>query len=52
MELWTNPATPFDEPSIEPPEAEGDQLWLFPDFDTPSTVHEPTMSPLLHGAHI
>ncbi len=51
MELWTNPVTPFDAPSIEPSAAEGDQLWLFPDFDTPSPVNDPTMSPLLHGAH-
>ncbi len=51
MELWTNPATPIDAPSIEHSAAEDDQLWLFPDSDTPSPVHEPTMSPLLHGAH-
>ncbi|MDE0043606.1 MAG: hypothetical protein OXT74_16320 [Candidatus Poribacteria bacterium] len=51
MELWTNPATPFDAPSFEPSAARSDQLWLFPDFDTPSPVHEPTMSPLLHGSH-
>lgn len=51
MELWTNPATPFDAPSFEPSAAKDDQLRLFPDFDTPSPANEPTMSPLLHGAH-
>ena len=51
MELWTNPVTPIDAPSIEHSAAEDDQLWLFPDSDTPSPVNEPTMSPLLHGAH-
>lgn len=49
MELWTNPAIPFDEPSVEPPVAEGDQLWLFPDIDAPSPPIESTVSPLLHG---
>lgn len=51
MELWTNPVTPIDAPSIEHSAAEDDQLWLFPDSDTPSPVNEPTMSPLLHGSH-
>lgn len=51
MELWRTPAIPFDAPSVEPLAVEGDQLWLFPDSDTPSPVNEPTMSPLLHGVH-
>ena len=49
MELWVNPAMPFDEPSIEPPTAERDQLWLFPDFDSPSPSVESIVSPLLQG---
>lgn len=49
MELWATPATPFDEPSVELPVAEGDQLWLFPDIDVPSPPIGSTMSPLLQG---
>lgn len=52
MELWTNPATPFDEPSVEEFTDESGQLWLFPEFDTPALPIESTVSPLLHGSQI
>ena len=49
MELWANPATPFDGPSVVDTEGEADQLWLFPDFEMPTPPAEAAMSPLLHG---
>ena len=52
MELWANPATPFDEPSVEDISDESDQLWLFPDYDAPVSSIESTLHPLLHGSRI
>ena len=52
MELWTNPATPFDELSVEDITDESDQLWLFPDYDAPVPLVESNVSPLLHGSQI
>lgn len=52
MELWANPATPCDEPSVEDITAETDQLWLFPDYEAPVPLAESTVSPLLHGSQI
>ena len=52
MELWSNPATPFDEPSVEDITDESDQLWLFPDYETPVSTIESTLHPLLHGSQI
>ena len=52
MELWANPAIPFDGPSVVDTEGEADQLWLFPDFDVPVPPVESTISPWLHGLHI
>ncbi len=49
MELWTNPATPFDEPSVELLVTESDQLWLFPDLEAPARPVESAASPLLYG---
>ena len=49
MELWTNPANPFEGPIVEVPTDTADQLWLFPDFDAPSSPIESTVSPLLQG---
>ena len=49
MELWTNPAAPFDTPAVEETTDEADQLWLFPDFETPTPPVESTMSPLFQG---
>ena len=52
MELWANPATPFDEPSVEDITDESDQLWLFPDYDAPVPLVESNVSPLLYGSQI
>ena len=52
MELWANPATPCDEPSVEDITDETDQLWLFPDYDAPVPLVESNVSPLLHGSQI
>lgn len=49
MELWTSPAIPIDELYIEAPTVEWGQLWLFPDFETPTPPVESTMSPLFQG---
>ena len=52
MELWANPVTPFDEPSVEDITDESDQLWMFPDYEAPVPPVESTMSPLLHGSRV
>ena len=52
MELWANPATPFDEPSVEDITEESDQLWLFPDYEAPVPPIESTMSLLRDGSSI
>ena len=52
IELWTNPAIPFDAPSVEPPAVEGDQLWLFPAFDVLSSSIGATVSPLLQSSPV
>lgn len=49
MELWANPAIPFNEPFVEVPADTAEQLWLFPGFDAPSPPIESTVSPLLQG---
>ena len=49
MELWANPAVPFDEQSVEGTVREAGQLWLFPTFETPTSPVEIAVSPLLHG---
>ena len=49
MELWADPAIPFNEPSVEDTAGVADQLWLFPDFDAPSPPVESTMALLLDG---
>ena len=49
MELWANPATPFDGASVVDTAGEADQLWLFPDLEPPVPPAEAAMSPLLHG---
>ena len=52
MELWANPATPFDEPSVGDITDEVEQLWLFPDYEAPAPPVESIESPLLHGSQI
>lgn len=52
MELWANPATPFDEPSVEDITDEAEQPWLFPDSGAPVPPIESTVSPLLYGSQI
>ena len=52
MELWANPATPCDEPSVEDVTDESNQLWLFPDYDAPVPPIESTMNSLLHDSRI
>ena len=51
MDLWGNSTIPPDEPVIEdtPETVETDQLWLFPDFETPVSSVEPTTFSLFHG---
>ena len=49
MELWTNPAIPFNEPAVEVPTDEADQPWLFPGLDAPAPPVESAAFPLLHG---
>ena len=49
MELWSNPATPFDTPAVEDTAGEADQLWLFPDLEAPARPVESAASPLLYG---
>ena len=48
MELWANPATPFDELSVEQTTGEADQLWLFPGLDTPAPLVKSAAFPLLN----
>lgn len=51
MELWTNPATPFDTPAVEDTAGEeADQLWLFPGLDTPAHPIGDPAFPLLSGS--
>ena len=52
MELWANPATPFEEPSVEDITDEAEQPWLFPDSGAPVPPIESTVSPLLYGSQI
>ncbi len=52
MELWANPAIPFDEPSVKDITDESNQLWLFPDYEAPVPPVESTMSLLLDGSRI
>ena len=52
MELWANPAIPFDAPSVEVPADTAGQLWLFPEFDAPSSSIGSTVSPLLQGSPV
>ena len=49
MELWANPATPFDGASVVDTAGEADQLWLFPDLEPPVPPAESSMFSLLHG---
>ena len=49
MELWANPATPFDGASVVDTAGEADQLWLFPDLESPVPPADAAMSSLLHG---
>ena len=47
MDFWSTSAIPSDELVVEdtPEAAEADQLWLFPDFETPvSSVESTTFS--------
>ena len=50
-DFWGNSTIPSDEPVIEDtPEADvADQLWLFPDFETPVSSVEPTTFSLFYG---
>ena len=50
MDLWGTPAIPFDEPTVEntSEEAEANQFWLFPDFETPVSSVKPTTFSLFH----
>ena len=49
MELWANPAIPFDGAPVEDTTDKADQLWLFSDFDAIVHPVESTVSPLFHG---
>ena len=51
MDLWGTPAILSDEPTVEdtPETVETDQLWLFPDFETPVSSVKPTTFSLFHG---
>ena len=50
MDLWGTPAILSDEPVVEdtPVTDMADQLWLFPDFETPVSSIEPTTFSLFH----
>lgn len=50
MDLWGTPAILSDEPAVEdtPVTDETNQLWLFPDFETPVSSVEPTTFSLFH----
>lgn len=51
MDFWGNSTIPFDEPAVEdtPVTDETDQLWLFPNFETPMSSVEPTTFLLFHS---
>ena len=51
MDFWGNSTIPSDELAVEDTsEADmADQLWLFPDFETPVSSIEPTTLLLFHG---
>ena len=51
MDFWDTSTIPSDEPVIEDtPETDvADQLWLFPDFETPTSAVEPTTFSLFYG---
>ena len=51
MDLWGTPAILSDELTVEdiPGTVETDQLWLFPDFETPVSSVKPTTFSLFHG---
>ena len=50
MDFWGNSTIPSDEPAVEdtPVTDETDQLWLFPNFETPMSSVEPTIFSLFH----
>ena len=50
MDLWGTPAILSDEPTVEdtPVTDETNQLWLFPDFETPVSSVKPTTFSLFH----
>ena len=51
MDFWGTPAILSDGPTVEdtPETVETDQLWLFPDFETPVSSVESTTFSLFHG---
>ena len=50
MDLWGTPAILSDKPAVEdaPVTDETNQLWLFPDFETPVSFVKPTTLSLFH----
>ena len=51
MDLWGTPAILSDEPIVEdtPVTDLADQLWLFPDFETPAASAKSTVFSLFYG---
>ena len=51
MDLWGTPVILSDEPAVAdtPGTDVADQLWLFPDFETPVSSVEPTTFSLFHS---
>ena len=50
MDFWGSSTIPSDEPTVEDTSEadETNQLWLFPDFETPVSSVESTTSSLFH----